>query len=48
MKGTEFLRKVEKLAKEKGIKVELIQRRGRQSQYINLWQPFYDYSKLKG
>ena len=31
MKGSEFLRKVKKLAKEKNIKVELIQRRGKGS-----------------
>ena len=31
MKGSEFLRKVKKLAKEKGIKVELMQRRGKGS-----------------
>ena len=31
MKGSEFLRKIKKLGKEKGIKVELIQRRGKGS-----------------
>ena len=31
MKGSELLRKIKKLAKEKGIKVELIQRRGKGS-----------------
>ena len=31
MKGSEFLRKIKKLGKEKNIKVELIQRRGKGS-----------------
>jgi mRNA interferase HicA len=31
MKGSEFLRKVKKLAKEKGVNAELIQRRGKGS-----------------
>jgi mRNA interferase HicA len=31
MKGSEFLRKIKKLGKEKDIKVELIQRRGKGS-----------------
>lgn len=31
MKGSEFLRKIKKLGKEKGINVELIQRRGKGS-----------------
>ena len=31
MKGSEFLRKIKKLGKEKSIKVELIQRRGKGS-----------------
>ncbi len=31
MKGSEFLRKVKKLGKVKGIKIELIQRRGKGS-----------------
>jgi mRNA interferase HicA len=31
MKGSELLRKIKKLGKEKGVKVELIQRRGKGS-----------------
>ncbi|MBA2653945.1 MAG: type II toxin-antitoxin system HicA family toxin [Gammaproteobacteria bacterium] len=31
MKGSEFLKKIKKLGKEKGIKVELVQRRGKGS-----------------
>lgn len=31
MKGSELLRKIKKLGKEKGIKVELVQRRGKGS-----------------
>lgn len=31
MKGSEFLKKVKKLAKENGIKIELLQRRGKGS-----------------